>query len=127
MKITNDPLPGFDWAELSKENKFVTIPAVLSELNGLSKSKKRKTSRRAANTLSLIEGKKIVDSIANKTEFGDADIALLEFVRARPKDRALATMDGSLLSRLEKLGLPYLTLSRGRALFKTKPRANIFN
>ena len=53
----------------------------------------------------------------------DADNALLEFVMASPNTRAVATLDGSLLKRLEKMGLPYLTLSKGKMLARFKQRA----
>ena len=130
IKISNDPLPKFDLAELSKENEFVVMPSVLREIKGLEKSKSSRTARRAKMTLKAIEKshyfshtflQKKSDSIILMSSV-EADEELMAFVRAKPYERMIATLDGSLLSRAERVGLPYLTLAKGRVLMRTSQR-----
>lgn len=127
IKISNDPLPRFCVTELAHENQFLVIPQVLHEVQGLARSQSSKTARRARQTMRVIEDTKIFVTMGklgdNISGSGDADNVLVEFVNERPTERILATMDGSLLSRVAKLGLPYLTLRNERPLFSTKMRA----
>lgn len=124
IKISNDPLPKFYFQELVKENDFIVIPSVLGEIKGLEKSRVLSTARRARLARRVVEETKVFErwyedgQIGSKKE--DTDITLIEFVSEKPRERVLATMDGSLLSRLEKMGLPYLTLRNGKALFSKK-------
>lgn len=126
IKLANDPIPALDWSKVSRENQFVTIAPVLRELKGLTKNRlKSKTARRARAAVNLVEKFQLIRAVTSGEGEGEhprstkeeTDTMLIEFVRTLPKDRMLATMDGSLLSRAERLGLPYMTLSRGRPLF----------
>ncbi len=124
MKIVNDPLPKFNWKSVSNENEFVTLRCVVRELKGLLSSRSQKTSNRARNTIRAIESGIVkVESSENESE--EVDYALLEFVRSNATDRLLATLDGSLLSRLEKIGLGYFTLSSGKPLFRLPKQQRI--
>jgi rRNA-processing protein FCF1 len=127
IKIVNDPLPKFDISKLLSENEFVVTPQVLREISGLASSKTPTTSRRARAARDVIEEGKLF-GVLKKVEQEipvsvDADIALIEFVKASPNTRAVATLDGSLLTRLEKMGLPYLTLSNGKLLTRFRQGA----
>lgn len=124
IKIANDPLPKVDWVSFSKQNEIATIPLVVKELEGLKKSKEMQTVRRAKNALAIIqEGKKIkVLSKEDDAKFHEADQELIELTSASP-DTVLATMDGSILSRLERMGLPYYTLSNNKLLEHPRKRA----
>ncbi|MHB1908844.1 MAG: PIN domain-containing protein [Nitrososphaerales archaeon] len=116
IKIANDPLPKVDWVSFSKQNEITTIPLVVKELEGLKKSKDLQTVRRAKNALAVIqEGKKIKVFPTGDDKFHEADQELIELTSAST-DTVLATMDGSLLSRLERIGLPYYTLSNNKLL-----------
>ena len=121
MKIFNDPLPKFDWKSLSSENEFVTLSCVVRELRGLSSRTAGKTSMRARNTLNALDSGGLIKIIPEVEGNAEVDFALLDFVRQEPKVRILATLDGSLLSSLEKTGLGYLTLSFDKALIH-RPR-----
>jgi rRNA-processing protein FCF1 len=125
IKITNDPLPKFDTSLLLSENELVIIPQVLREISGLESSKSPTTSRRARLVKRVMAERKIFKLLSEgeATSSVDADNALLEFVKTSPSTRAIATLDGSLLKRLEKMGLPYLTLSNGKMLGRFKQRA----
>jgi rRNA-processing protein FCF1 len=132
IKISNDPIPKFDLLELSKEHEFLVIPPVLQELEGLQKTRKVNTAKRARQTLRVIREKKFFKVLRttgrdvekrDMPSFRETDHILVEFIMEKPSDRILATMDGSLLSRLGRLGLPYLTLRNGRALFSSRMRA----
>lgn len=116
MKIFNDPLPKFDWKSLSSENEFVTLSCVVRELKGLSSRTAGKTFMRAKNTLNGLDSSGLIKIIPKIEGNAEVDFALLEFVRQEPKARILATLDGTLLSTLEKAGLGYLTLSSDKAL-----------
>ena len=126
IKVTNDPVPALDWGTLSIEHDFAVMPCVIAELKGLATSKIRKTSIRAKSALAVVEEGKKFKRMEAKESSLDADSALYEFVRADPSSRMIATLDGSLLSRMEKAGLPYLTLSSGKPLLRSY-RGNVFN
>jgi rRNA-processing protein FCF1 len=122
IKISNDPLPRVRLGELSKDYKFVIIPSVIRELSGLEKHANPRTARRARMVDRVIrESKRFKLSLFKGDEKNstlEADDALIEFVKRNPKERILATLDGSLLSRFERTGLPYLTLSKGKLFFR---------
>jgi rRNA-processing protein FCF1 len=130
IKIANDPLPRFDWSTLSAQNDFCTLPCVYRELANLKSSRIRATAKRATMALSVVgqdKSSKIrILSVEGKREpswarkEASADEALIEFVGEEPKGRMVATLDGKLLSRLEKNRLPYLTLSSGRPLIVSR-------
>jgi rRNA-processing protein FCF1 len=127
IKIVNDPLPKFDISSLLSENEFVVTQQVLREISGLTSSKTPTTSRRARAVRRMIEEEKhfrVLKKVEQEIPASvDADIALIEFVKASPNTRAVATLDGSLLTRLERMGLPYLTLSKGKMLTRFKQGA----
>lgn len=125
IKISNDPIPKFDLSTLSKENEFLVIPEVFREIIGLERSSTPSTSRRAQMAHRVIVESAVFRTVQHDKSSStvDTDNALIEFVKASPNTRAVATMDGSLLSRLEKIGLPYLTLSKGRTLLRFRQRA----
>lgn len=117
IKISNDPLPKVDLRELSKENEFVIIPEVILEIRGLARSKNRTTARRAEMALRAIEESKffksaVLSSVRQPAK--ETDEVLIEVIKMKPDERTLATMDGTLLSSMEKSGLPYMTLSKGK-------------
>jgi hypothetical protein len=53
----------------------------------------------------------------------DADLQLLDFEEKAPEDVVIATMDGNLLSKLEKKRLPYFTLRNDRPFYRQFSRA----
>ncbi len=124
MKLVNDPLPKLDWRSMSRENDFVTLPCVVRELNGLTSSQDRKTSIRARNSLTALKSG-ILGVIPPESESEEVDFALLDCVRRKPNSRLLATLDGSLLSMLEKNGLGYLTLTSNRPVMKPRKQQRI--
>ncbi len=122
IKISTDPLHtlGFDFFY---ENELVTLPVIVMELEGLARNPNKKASRLAKSTLRQLRGGRKV-KVVNRLDrdyfdIREADHILVEFVKFDPKERMLATLDGSLLSRLELLGLPYLTLRKNRPFFHT--------
>jgi rRNA-processing protein FCF1 len=134
IKVANEPLPKLDWTTISKQNEFCTLPSVVKELKGLSTgNRKSLLSRRARMALGIIgrSSSSIVriiderpDRMSSESSKGvDADLDLFDFVKSNPQDRLVATLDGALLSRLERNRLPYLTLSSGRALINSSKRA----
>jgi rRNA-processing protein FCF1 len=125
IKISNDPLPKVDLRALSKENEFVIIPEVLREILGLTASKNRTTARRAQMVLRAVEESKLFKRVVSnsKRPARETDEVLVEFVKEKPEERILATMDGALLSRMEKSGLSYMTLSEGRLYSRPIARA----
>jgi rRNA-processing protein FCF1 len=127
IKICNDSLPNVDLRQLSKENEFVVLPGVIQEIKGLTKSESLRTSRRAQMTLRVMKEMPLFkeqstrhDDVSSRIEM---DERLIEFVKKKPEDRILGTLDGTLLSRMEKLGLPYLTLSKGKLYVHAFARA----
>ncbi|MHB8567052.1 MAG: hypothetical protein ACYC7D_02460 [Nitrososphaerales archaeon] len=120
IKITNDPLPKFDYQRVSNEYSFATIPAVISELKGLRRHRTLKTARRAGNALRALADTgtvKVLEESEREEEGSEADARLIELAD-ESGDFIIATMDHSLLSLLEKNGAAYLTLRNNRPLFK---------
>lgn len=126
VKISNDPLPKVDLRELSKENEFVIIPEVIQEIRGLARSRNRTTARRAEMALRAIEDSKFFKNTkleGARQPAKETDEVLIEVIRIKPDERTLATMDGTLLSSMEKSGLPYMTLSKGKLYSRPVARA----
>lgn len=124
MKITRESLPSF--SEFISENHFeiTTISAVVRELDGLRMNKRISVARESRNCLSLI-GKKIRlrdHAICNEPD-KDADIELFELAKNLDEDSFVATLDGKLLSRFERNGLPYLTLRNDKPFVRSFHRA----
>jgi rRNA-processing protein FCF1 len=125
IKIANDPLPKFDWVSYSRQNDFCTLPCIVRELANLRSNRSIIISRRASTALSIIgkqplaKIKELPSKPANAWSLSEAnaDDALIEFGNLDPFGRAVATLDGKLLSRLDSDGVPYLTLSSDRPLF----------
>ncbi|MGI0091002.1 MAG: hypothetical protein ACREBS_04785 [Nitrososphaerales archaeon] len=125
IKITNDPLPAFH--SLSrKESDFVlaTIPLVVRELKGLVFSKTPKTARRARNALrSVGQVVNLIGECAEQDANTEADEALIEFAhRAFQEEIFVATLDGKLLSKLERTKVPYLTLRNDKPFVRSFSR-----
>ncbi len=124
IKITNDPLPRFDYHKLALEFTLSTTPSVVSELEGLSREKNSSAGRRARNALRLLQEPSgsqgritILKTDSRSKNKREADEDLLELARKNPEEYLIATMDHSLLSRLEVEGLRYLTLRNDGPLF----------
>lgn len=114
IKVSNDPLPKLDWNSLRLENELLVLSSVIRELNGLSERKDRNTSKRARNALKFLESgqlRVVPDDMAI-----DADVALIRFAEQNSNERIVATLDGDLLSALEKNHMGYLTLSSNKPL-----------
>ncbi len=125
IKIVTQPLPKVE-PEFFSSNRFVTIANVERELVGLSRRDNSRVSKEAKSVLRMIrETDKI--QIASLDEHRDSrsetDNLLFEFVKTDQSNRILATLDGSLLSRLEKKKLPYVTLRNNRLYFSRSERA----
>jgi rRNA-processing protein FCF1 len=128
IKISNDPLAKVDLKELLENNQFVVLPSVVREIAGLERNAKPRTARRARMAHQVITESnrfKIVSTAkgASENSAREADHELMEFISEKPKERTLATLDGSLLSRFERRGLPYITLSKGKLFFGASQRA----
>jgi|GEM_PF-700882 rRNA-processing protein FCF1 len=134
IKITNDPLPKFDRAILERSN-LATLSYVIDELKGLLNNERRKTASRARRALDFLESNRqrihIIPKQAlhkgrtrrqqgNKECEGFVDRALLDFAKENPLTRIVATLDSSILSDCESLGLSYLTIRQGRAFLRLR-------
>jgi rRNA-processing protein FCF1 len=115
IKISNDPLPEFDWRRISSEYDLVTLACVVRELKGLVASKLRKTSVRAKNAIKVIDSG-VIEIVPADSE-GEVDQILLEYARSKRKTSLIATLDGNLLKTFERNGIGYLTLSSDKPLF----------
>jgi len=126
IKVANDPIRRLDLKQLASEYTIATIPGVVSELEGLTHHREKKTARRAANTLRVLEESRSQIKVKvleeSRAKGAEADMALVELARNSEGDATIATMDHSLLSRLERMRLPYLTLSDDKPLMRTFPR-----
>ncbi len=58
-----------------------------------------------------------------KSTHGETDQDLFDFVMNSPQDRVVASLDGSLLSKLERSGMPYITLSSDKPFIHGYNRA----
>ena len=125
IKVANDPVSRLDLSQLASEYTVSTLPSVIAELEGLSQHKERKTARRASNALRIVNQKesKIRIEVLDLPRQGreKVDSALIDLAK-REDGATIATMDHSLLSRLERMRLPYLTLSDDKPLLKKFPR-----
>ena len=123
IKVTNEPVP--DLRSFLDSSGFVlaTLPVIEKELKGLQLSKKNSTSRKAR--LALLSVEKFVSVIKSGKirSNADADVQLIDFEENSGDDVVIATLDGNLLSKLEKKRLPYLTLRNDRPLYRQFSRA----
>ncbi|HZW57028.1 MAG TPA: hypothetical protein VFF30_12125 [Nitrososphaerales archaeon] len=122
IKIANDPLPKLDFLALASDFTLATTPSVVRELEGLAKSQNRTVMRRATTALDFVKqgtkkaNVKVLPGTSKRRV--EADLELVEIAKADIRDRVvIATLDHSLLSRLDKLKIPYLTLRRDRPFF----------
>jgi rRNA-processing protein FCF1 len=119
MKVAVKPLPELASFLANPDFEIVTIPRIEDELKGLSLSRTPSTARKAKTALSLLRNSvKIVKQIP-LSEKADADRLLIHFAESSNEEVAIATLDGSLLSALERKQLSYLTLRNDRPFFRT--------
>jgi rRNA-processing protein FCF1 len=122
MKVTNDPLPQVYDLIRREEYKLVTLGIVERELKGLSNSRKPSVSKRAQLALrslgSMISVEKD-DTQRKNASKAEADVQLIERASRSNGREIIATLDGSLLSRLEKRRVSYLTLRNNKPFLRT--------
>jgi rRNA-processing protein FCF1 len=124
LKVVNEPLPSLYAYLQNSDLRFATIPQVVKELRGLALSKKRSVARRAAFALRLVGTKiHVIENRIVENNKMEADLALYECAKNSELDSLVATLDGKLLSRLEKNQLPYLTLRHDKPFERTFGRA----
>jgi rRNA-processing protein FCF1 len=121
IKAANDPLPALANFLTESGYELKTLDRIEKELEGLSKSKNPSTAKRAKTALRAIAAGQVKvisqkDLFSNRT---DADSQLIEFAANSKKNVAIATLDHTLLSMLERKKLPYLTLRNDKPLFRT--------
>jgi rRNA-processing protein FCF1 len=119
IKVTGEPLPALAEFLANEDFQLVTIPAVVRELRGLTRSKTSSTSRKAINALRSVDNiVKVVDQKKSVHET-EADIELYEHARLQGKNTIVATLDGKLLSRFERNHLPYFTLRHDKPFLRS--------
>jgi rRNA-processing protein FCF1 len=119
MKVTVQPLPKLAAFLADPNFEITTIPRIEKELKGLSLSRKPSTARNARTALrALHQSIKLVEQ-AQSSEKADADRLLIDFAERSKGNAVVATLDGSLLSTLERKKLPYLTLRNNRPFYRT--------
>ena len=119
MKVTVNPLPELSAFLADPDYELATIPRIENELKGLSLSRRPSTARNARTALRTIrESVKLVKQAAS-SEKADADRLLIDFAERSGGTAIVATLDGSLLSALERKKLPYLTLRNDRPFYRT--------
>ena len=123
IKVTNEPVPELRAFLESSGFELATLPVIERELKGLQQSKANSTSRKAK--LALLSLGKFVSVIASGKirSNAEADVQLVDFEENSPYDVSIATLDGNLLSKLEKKRLPYLTLRNDRPFHRQFSRA----
>lgn len=124
INTTSRPLPELAEFLESSGFEFVTLPKIVEELEGLALSKKPATAKKAKTALRSIEAGKVKiihQAIFSSTKKTDADAVLLHYAaKNTDKERiVIATLDHSLLSVLERMRLPYLTLRKDRPHFRS--------
>jgi len=119
MKATVKPIPELAMFLADPDFEIATIPRIENELRGLSLSRKPSTARNAKTALrALRQSVKLVNQ-APASERADADRLLIDFAERSKGKAVVATLDGSLLSTLERKKLPYLTLRNNRPFYRT--------
>ena len=118
IKITNFPVPEFQALVSESGFELATIPSVALELKGLRNSKHQMTSKRALHTLSLIGDKISLLEDSGQSSAREADDALIDFAKRHNESILVCTLDGKLLSRLEKMEVRYLTLRKDRPFMR---------
>lgn len=124
MKVTNEPLPAFRRMLDEFDCELVTLPSVKRELKGLLSSRINKTSRYARNALHAIDANIVrVDDIDGRSSSPEADVDLIDYVSNLAGDSFVVSLDGALLSELERKHIPYVTLRKDRPFKRDFGRA----
>lgn len=124
LKVTTEPVPSLRAFCEKFDFSFATIPEVVNELNGLTLSDRPATTRKAKSALRLVGSRvKVIDTRILKNNKIDADVALFDYAKRKNEDSLVATLDGNLLSQLEKNQLPYFTLRHNKPFAKSLGRA----
>jgi rRNA-processing protein FCF1 len=119
IKITGEPLPALAEFLTKEDFGLVTIPAVVRELRGLTRSTNGSTSRKAITALRCVGSVvKVVDD-KKSAQNTEADVELYELARSHGNNSIVATLDGKLLSRFERNRLSYFTLRHDRPFLKS--------
>jgi rRNA-processing protein FCF1 len=123
IKISNDPLPKVNLKEFLRDKKLIVLPSVFREIKGLEKSKSPTVAKRARRTRQVLKESQQFELISEREVIlgslaTEAEREIMEFVMEKPEERTAATLDGSFLSCLERKGLPYITLSRGKLFIR---------
>lgn len=118
IKISNFPAPEFQALVSKCGFELATIPSVALELKGLRNSKHQMTSKHALHTLSLIGDKISLLEDSGQSSAVEADDALIDFAKRHNDTVLVCTLDGKLLSRLEKMKVRYLTLRKDRPFMR---------
>jgi rRNA-processing protein FCF1 len=119
MKATVKPMPELAGFLADPDFEVATIPRIQSELKGLTLSRKPSTARNAETALRALQQSVKLLSQAPSSEKADADRLLIDFAERSEGKAVIATLDGSLLSILERKKLPYLTLRNNRPFYRT--------
>jgi rRNA-processing protein FCF1 len=122
IKITNDPIPELKPFLQSSGFVLATLPIIERELKGLQQSKTNSTARKANLALQSL-GKFIRVETGYRKGRAEADAQLVDYEENSEEDVVIATMDGNLLSKLEKKRLPYFTLRNDRPFCRQFSRA----
>lgn len=102
-------------------NELVTLNCVKGELEALSRKKRTKDAIAARTALRVVEKEDLIKTVKFAYEEpAEVDNLLIEYVALEPHGRILATLDGSLIKRLQKNNLDYVTL-RNEMLFISRP------
>lgn len=123
IRVTSAPIPEFARFVQQENFRIVTIPAVVRELRGLTRSKFPSTARKALNALRAV-GKfvHIIDEVPD-LKANEADLELHALAGLLHDGSIVATLDGKLLSRFERNHLPYFTFRSDKPFLKSPGRA----
>lgn len=122
LKVASESLPTLRAYLDDSDLSLGTIPSVVRELEGLARGKDRSTARKASFALRLVGTTiDLIEYEPKEIARVEADVALFEC--ARKLDMLVATLDGKLLSRLERNQVPYLTLRHDRPFERSFGRA----
>ena len=119
MKVTVQPMPELAAFLANPDFEITTIPRIEKELKGLSLSRKPSTAKNAGTALRALHQSVKLVSQAPSSENADADRLLVDFAERSKDEAVVATLDGTLLSTLERKKLPYLTLRNNRPFYRT--------
>jgi rRNA-processing protein FCF1 len=121
MKVTNEPVPKLRAFLDDYRFDLIALPSVVRELKGLSSKKKGKTSRYARNALKCIQDGLVKSLSSEISGTVEADLELVQY--GSTHNVLIATLDGALLSEMEKKRVPYMTLRNDAPLKREFRRA----